>query len=284
MGERESSVGSRKRLSMSLPYRFFYEGVQRMMGLMKNDCFIFIVNGHRFETSIAEAILLSPAIYERLMDDGSILNIVLRDDGMQSEDFQRLLSMIRGSSTEILISSVKSMILICKYLGNSRLESFFRSAFSNSDKTILIDCDTYFDVDVNTIASNFRSYSNEDLRSFGVELLDMILSSSSLRISSETSLLNCIVDLGPEFRSLIHHIHVEFLSSSGLRQFVEHISISDINDDLLQSMCNRLSGFRDETFYRHRWTCYLPSEILSKLDSWPSFFDEIREWNSTLLY
>jgi hypothetical protein len=49
-----------------------------MMGLIKDEWFIFVVNGDKFEANIAQAIFVSPDIYQRLMDAWSILGIFAR--------------------------------------------------------------------------------------------------------------------------------------------------------------------------------------------------------------
>jgi hypothetical protein len=269
---------------MSLPYRFLYEGLHRISELMKNERFTFIVNGRKYETNIVEACLLSPKVHYNLEQDNSEEEFYIQDEKIEDNDFSLLFQSIRGFESEFCRRNEGSLIHLCHFLGNDRLESLFRCGFEVNENNLFLTCESGFDANVNDHASHFYHYSIEDLRGFGSELLDAILSSESLQLSTETSLLKTILSLGSQFRFLLHHVRVEFLSLIGLETFVEHLCISDIDDSLLSSIKARLVGKRDGSECRHRLAHFLPSRILSDFGSWPAIFDELYGRKFELLY
>jgi hypothetical protein len=56
-----------------------------------------------------------------------------------------------------------------------------------------------------------------------VELLDSLLLSESVTVESEDALLGVILKLGPDYRDLLRHIQIGFLSEDGLCLLEEHL-------------------------------------------------------------
>jgi hypothetical protein len=273
-------------VKMSLPYRFLYEGMNRVGDLMRNDRFTFKVNGKVFDASIAEAVILSPTIPALLEHDRSVREFRLEHDEIEADDFGSVLSSIRGISVQLLRSREVSLLKICDILENFVLESLFRSGFCGCTESIVVEANRGFDGNVNVLASQFYSYSVDDLRGFSVDLLDAILSNDSLQLATETALLNCILELGSEFRSLLRHIRVEFLDSSGLRSFVQGICVSDLDEALLSSIGSGLLGLRDDSLFGRRIEHFCASRLLSTCDRGAvrSVLGDLRSAKFELLY
>jgi hypothetical protein len=51
-------------LNGSVFYALLQDGLSRMLSVVKTDKFEVVLNGESFETTVAEAVLLSPIVYE----------------------------------------------------------------------------------------------------------------------------------------------------------------------------------------------------------------------------
>jgi hypothetical protein len=47
-------------------YAILEDGLERLFDIVKSDVFMFSINGKVLESTVAEAVLLSPTIYESL--------------------------------------------------------------------------------------------------------------------------------------------------------------------------------------------------------------------------
>jgi hypothetical protein len=64
-----------------------------------------------------------------------------------------------------------------------------------------------------------------DLSILSFEVLDSLLLSLSISVESEDSLLRLIVKFGSDYRDLLRHIQIEFLSEDGLSLLDEYFEI-----------------------------------------------------------
>jgi hypothetical protein len=219
-----------------LLYHFLYDAVGRIVDLTNTNEFRFIINGKVFASSLVEAVLISPAVHVLALNDLSVKEFRFNDDGINCDDFQIFHDIIRNGRIHISHSNVESLINLSRRLQNDRLELLFKSISMSMAKSksteaengIDIDCGRGIDVNVELIASQFFSYSKETLSSFGLDFLNEIVSNEHLCLLSEDALLRMIVSLGDDYRSLLNHIRIDFLSSSGLHEFLTIISWSDI--------------------------------------------------------
>jgi hypothetical protein len=101
-----------------------------------------------------------------------------------------------------------------------------KSRSTKSENGIDIDYGRGIDVNVELIASQFFSYSKETLSSFEIDFWIEIVSNEHLCLMSEDALSRMSVSLGDDFRSLLHHIRIDFLSSSSLHEFLTIIGWS----------------------------------------------------------
>jgi hypothetical protein len=113
-----------------------------------------------------------------------------------------------------MISNFGSQLLLNKFLGNEHLERLFLK-FSKSDigknlSELMIESQIGID------------FESADLSNFSFEALDNLLLNESVSVESEDSLLRDILKLGPDYRDLVRHIHISFLSADGLSLLSEH--------------------------------------------------------------
>jgi hypothetical protein len=99
------------------------------------------------------------------------------------------------------------------------------------------------DAELEFIASHFYMFDSselEQLKSFGVNLLESILSSENLLLKDEDSLVDFISSLGGEFSTLYNYVHCRFLTLTGINKFISSISSEEINSCIWGSVCRRL--------------------------------------------
>jgi hypothetical protein len=61
-------------------YAILQDGLERMLSVLKSDNFTFVVNGQVFESTVAEAVLLSPKVHETLRFDAGNRTFVISSD------------------------------------------------------------------------------------------------------------------------------------------------------------------------------------------------------------
>jgi hypothetical protein len=57
---------------------FFQNGLNRILKMIGSESFSFVVNGHRFESTIVESIFLSPEVEEMLLSDLVLVSFVFQ--------------------------------------------------------------------------------------------------------------------------------------------------------------------------------------------------------------
>jgi hypothetical protein len=86
--------------STGLPYRFLYDGVVRMMQLIHDQSFDFIVNGRVFESNLGEAVLISQKVSQILENDQSTMSLIIANENINANDFSKIQASVRGFPIE----------------------------------------------------------------------------------------------------------------------------------------------------------------------------------------
>jgi hypothetical protein len=173
MGEREMSVhGADKSLKFLPFYAILQDGLTRLFEVVKSDEFRFIVNGDSFESSVAEAVLISPTIHEVLQNDQSRRTFVISGDKIGSNDFGIFLEFVRCQDCNTFSDNKElSLLSICRLLGNERLARIFLASKNlnvRSISTSNVSCSSadtrpceieFCDANVEYCASQFHSSS-----------------------------------------------------------------------------------------------------------------------------
>jgi hypothetical protein len=97
-------------------------------------------------------------------------------------------------------------------------------------------------------ASKFNSYSTAELRNVLKQMLYSLLSSPSLRLENEDSLLEKLIDLGSKYFEYWNYLEIVFLSSSRVSKFVEIFPFDELRTSHWAKIVDRLVGVCDETF------------------------------------
>jgi hypothetical protein len=145
-----------------------------------------------------------------------------------------------------------------------------------------------FEMSVEHCASKFNSYSTAEFRNISKQMLHSLLSSPSLQLESEDSLLQKLIDLESEYFEYWSYIEIAFLSSEGISTFVETFPFDELRKSHWAKIVDRLLGVCDETFRSRRFSkceglkeSKLNSTILSTL---PTPLKQFSNHQWTLLY
>jgi hypothetical protein len=158
-------------------------------GTLFADRFIFTSENAITECSVGQAIALSPAVREQLSVDACARTFTLND--VSAVDSVRCL--LSGDAVALERSR--------NGLGRQFCSPGLELALAGTDR---------FDLD------------SFDVSILSVEALDEVLGLSSFSIASEDALLDQLLSLGDEYRSLLSRIESRFLSAAGLASLVEH--------------------------------------------------------------
>jgi hypothetical protein len=99
-------------------YTIVENGLKHMLDLLKSNTFTLIVNGYHFESTVAEAILILPAVYETLLQDPSVSTFSISGSEIDSKDFVQLFR--SNESIEFTVPSL-SLLSLFRLLGNESL-------------------------------------------------------------------------------------------------------------------------------------------------------------------
>lgn len=289
------------RLDQSFNCLFFnaiwQDGLTRLFDVVKSDIFTFIVNGSHFESTVAEAVVLSPAVYEILRRDASERTFTISDSGIEVNDMKCILAFIHSKeSSQLCEMHQLSLLSLFRSLGNDRLSlNLLRWNCSRLTSDVQSDFDPkidsrldhfmIFDNLIDSCASQFYCYSVETLSRLGKGILDNLLSSPSLRIENEDMLLQTLMKLGFEYYEFWKYIQISFLSSDGISQFVDSLPFSELTSDIWLQICDRLKGVLNDDMKVRRFvgrsTKSIESTILNEI---PNVLQEFKDRKWQLLY
>jgi hypothetical protein len=208
------------------------------------------------ESNVAEAVALSPAVQEQLSVDGCARQFVLNKNKIGASDIQSLHRFLLGEA----ISVGESLVLLSRLIGNEFFESLFFNRPKGGIRMTLSKCAIERRVD----------FESADLSVLSVEALNGLLSNEFVSVENEDTLLNLILNLGPNYQSLLRHIQIRFLSVDGLSLLEEYLEIPP--ESLWSYTVERIT---------HQPLLVFDSRILS---GFPEIFAEFRAKQISLLW
>jgi hypothetical protein len=275
------------------------DGFDRLLELIPSDEFTFIVKGEELKITLFEAVLISPIISERLKTDPTNHVFHIESDEIEMKQFSAFVNFIRDREQFKLSEKDEIVILsICKLLGNDKLSILILGTFhcavplkslsSNNCESESSEMLNIYEMSVEDCASKFSLYSKDELEHLPKQILHSLLSSHSLRLESEDSLLQQLIDLGSEYFEYWCYIEIPLLSTKGISEFVKVFPFEELRTTHWEKIVDRLIGVCDETFRLRRFCkvqklkeSMFESKILSNVPT-PLQQFESRKW--TLLY
>jgi hypothetical protein len=247
---------------------------------MPTDPCTFVVKGESFQTSFAEAVVISPMACDVMKLNPMCCTFTLPENSVDPTTFRHFLNFaLSRDPINLSRDTALSFIPACRSLGNERLALALLSSQKDVSSELSIDfCDSTIDI----CASRFYSYSAEVIRSLDSRTLHGLLSSPSLSIESEDALLGLLIELGIEKSEFWCYIDVVFLSSSGISLFAEALSLEDLTESIWVKIVSRLKGISDERKRASRFhVATLDSAILTKI---PELLSDLGDGRWRLLY
>jgi hypothetical protein len=272
-------------------YGLLQDGLARMLSIVKSDKFEIVVKGEIFETTLAEAVLISPKIYELLQLDPTIRTFTIcgHDEApdVDSSSFKMFLDCVHVR--EFLHwspSNELTFLYICRLLGNERLAFLFlaslntlslptsdsgprSTASSTSAPTssnqglissdVLVNLISSSEATIDYCASQFHCYSVDEIRRLDKHTLHHLLSSPSLRLESEGQFLRFLIDLGSDYFEFFHYIEPIFLTANGISLFGNSLPFDYVSEAIWHKLFIRFENKPDETILICRFLNSVPS-------------------------
>jgi hypothetical protein len=201
-------------LNLSPFHTVLRNGFERMLELCPSKPFVFTMNGEEFPTTLAEAILLSPKVCELQRSNPQNSGFYFASGSIQAKDFGFFVEFVHCLAFAGLgRARALSFISISEQLGNESRRFALLSSLnieSNSSLTrapVVSGGGANIGVSIATIersASELFLYSNNEVRCLDGRTLHRLLSSDSLLIKSEDSLLEMLLALGDDGCDFFH--------------------------------------------------------------------------------
>jgi hypothetical protein len=279
----------------------FHDGIDRLIDIWKPEGFSIIVNGTELKSNVAEAVLLSPTIYEHLRHRPKERSFCFETDRVDPKTVRAFLGFGWGKSTWILSKDNElKFLLCCALLGNERLGMIVLNSMHAdedvpgkgivkgkdvSSETTLMGKLASFGALSHSCASRFWSYSVAELRCMTKRTLHSLLSSSSLVLQSEDALLQLLIDIDSETYEFWHYIEISLLSVEALSRYAQALPFDRLTSDIWAKIVSHLRGVNVDELRQRRFhqtdTCPGQSTILTTVPA-PLKQFEAKKWK--LLY
>jgi hypothetical protein len=224
-------------------------GLERAASISEND-FTFIGNGYQIECTKFQAAFISPRVHLLLRQDNTINSFSI-DVGPEGADGRRLMGLfedlMRGSAIVPSLSDLAAVFEVAASLDNRELMNRLCEDEGEIEiKTVCRRlakghcCGRSIEDEITFAASRFHELALEDLKDLDICILERILSSTSLRLKDEDSLLEFIGQIGRNGPILLRYVHSEYLQSESMTVFLDSLSPSDLDPVIWSSLCRRL--------------------------------------------
>jgi hypothetical protein len=199
--------------SNCLERRQFANAFAGMRSVSLNESIEFIMNRRVIEMEISEAIALFPSVREQLSVDGCGRKFFVTLSGIEASDIRSLELLLSGESISVG-GSEERLFLNC-WKGNNQMN-------------------------LSTLLKERRlDFESVDVSIVSIEALDGLLLNESVTVESEDALLRLILKLGSDYRDLLRHIQLEFLSEDGVSLLSEYLKIPP--ESLWECVAGRVS-------------------------------------------
>jgi hypothetical protein len=220
------------------------------------EAFQFIVNGIEIESDFAESATFFPTVREQLSVDSCARKLFVTDSRIEATDIRSLQLLLSGET----IRKGESEQLLSNVLGNENLEVLFLNCLKSYIRMNLSELMIERWIDLESV----------DVSILSIEELNNLLLSEFVTVESEDSLLQFILKLGRDYRDLLRHIKIAFLSKDGLSLLDEDLEIPP--ESVWQSAVERITQPPPAPF---------DSRIIS---DFPEIFAEFQDRQFSLLW
>jgi hypothetical protein len=234
------------------------QGLERAASIGDGEtAFTFVGDGWEVECTSFQAAVLSPRV-SLLLEQDRTVNTFIVEIVSAGESGKRIFgffeALMQGLSISPLRSDLPSLAAVAGSLGNRELLSQFIDAeggITEANVCERLRKKTRFgcsvEREIEFAALHFHELNPEDLKGVDISVLEGIVSSEALCLSSEDSLLDFALSLGSRAESIVRYLQAEYLSCGKMAELLDWVSVSSRHQDPLiwSSLCRRLlvSGF-----------------------------------------
>jgi hypothetical protein len=210
--------------------------------------FTFIVGSCKYYCTRSQALFVSGRVAQAVLSDPTIT--CLENSTIKDPDayFRLICDVYEGSSLSISEANLHPLLSLCDWLDNPELLSALHTFESGLDPLSISNVidrlvlkssrGVDFTCEAEFISSNFSKFDLSSFRCINSTIFERIVSSESLRLMTEDSLLNVLCSLG--YFELFCYVECLYLSSSAIDTLLNSISISSLNSEVWSSICRRL--------------------------------------------
>ncbi|KAK8893839.1 hypothetical protein M9Y10_022268 [Tritrichomonas musculus] len=241
--------------------------------------FSFIVNGKEYKTNRFIADMLSPIVRNLHYNDETLdafsfnTKHSILDGKIEIDYFNDFLNLSQFQTVNMDKNRMKVYSEYFCHLGN--LEEYFRlrsdscQEFSKEDAVYQLvtiiemlstnhgmnkqDYESYkstIDELIKFIASNFEDIDKGQMKELKYDIIEEIISSESLKLRDEDTLLQFILDLydfDHDYSNLFKYVIFSNISDGTFKNFIEKLDIDNLNEKIWKLICNRILLPREET-------------------------------------
>jgi hypothetical protein len=213
--------------------------------------FRFLIAGREIACAKFQAAFLSPRVLTLLHGDPTLDYFVLehiREDCASAVGILR--GLLEGGSAPLNPDSLPILKSLSEALGNDDIKRTILEFELNGESVcmsnVLFRVDRLSEAGLSTaaevrfIASHFYEMDPTALSALPIDVLEAIISSEYLQVTSEDSLLDFICGLGSATADFCRYVECANLSSEGIDKFISAISHDNIDSVLWNSICSRL--------------------------------------------
>jgi hypothetical protein len=223
-------------------------GLGRVASISEHD-FVFIGQCFEHRCSKFEAAFLSPRVHSLLLADRTVESIVLAS-GLAGNEEQRLfeafVNLYIQKDAGIVLNSKdrRGFLQLAHFLGNREIiDQLFRGDDPVSLGNVclrLIDkpaFDVPIDEEIDFASLHFSELDSEVVRGLDISILERIVSSPSLCLRDEDSLVDFICN---HQVLLLRYVQCEYLTCEGIKKLLAVVSLNDIDALMWESILRRL--------------------------------------------
>jgi hypothetical protein len=222
------------------------KGLKSADRISKKD-FRFISGSDVFVCDRFQAAFISPRVSRLISTDPVIDNFSLEHADSRSFDLIRQLTC--GEPIFVDERNIELLQFLMEDLGNDELSSLFFEYLDEKEELTVSNCISRLhrkfrlgigiSRECDFIGNHFSSIPVDSIQSLELDIMHDILRLDSFQIETEDYLLKFVIELGPSYSELIGDVRFEYLSSSSIDLFFEHIQLNEVDEGIWQQLWHR---------------------------------------------
>jgi hypothetical protein len=213
--------------------------------------FAFIGNRCQIQCTQFQAAFISPRVQRLLQEDPTMSSFFIEYQTHHIEEkriFAFLERLAVGFPIETSGFDVSGLLEVASFLGNSELvEQLLDDEGTIDESTVWLYLRTKsalgvsMENEIKFAALCLHKLGFEQLKGMDISIIERIISSRSLCLRNEDSLLDFICGLESKSRVLLlRYVHSEYLSTEKMESFIELVSGFSVDPFIWASLCRRL--------------------------------------------